>query len=99
MDLEKQPERCGPVKFEGVNEFVYNHDGRWTMLNRFSTTDSLTKVKEKNPDDSHVECTPNRWKYGGLMVSQGAKVWVNEYSMKSSKKELSEVRLLPIRRR
>lgn len=55
--------------------------------------------KRKKPDDSHVECTPNRWKYGGLMVSQGAKVWVNEYSMKSSKKELSEVRLLPIRRR
>ena len=23
MDLEKQPERCGPVKFEGVNDFVY----------------------------------------------------------------------------
>ena len=23
VDLEKQPERCGPVKLEGVNQFVY----------------------------------------------------------------------------
>ena len=49
---------------------------------------TLPKFKE-NPDDSHVEYISNRSKHGGWM---GAKLLViNEYSMKSSKKEVSLV--------
>ena len=42
-------------------------------------------------------CISNRWKYGGLMVSQGAKVLVvNEYSMKSSKRSLTSSVYFPL---